>query len=197
MKKSELRTVARTVFAERGYSIRPKKGQGYLPGSRLLAVEAGSTTEVEVAIKASLERVLSFTKQPPKRWRTLHAVDSVIAIAPAEEGDGFEVFGFPKAKLVRAFDEAWSALQQAGRTLSFESPVFVPLDKRSQKNVGHGIANLKALAEWTVRLTRKEAEARISNESEETYIDKFRRRFAKENGVDVGQVVISIMAARK
>jgi hypothetical protein len=57
---------------DRGFDVRLKSGQGYLPGSQVIAMKAGEG--INVAVKASQERVLSFTKQSNNKWRTLHAV---------------------------------------------------------------------------------------------------------------------------
>ena len=55
---------------------------------------------------------------------------------------------------------------------------------------------MKELADWSVHLTAEELTARSSS-NEESYVDQFRRRFAAENGVDVSQVMISIVGKSK
>jgi len=143
MKNAHYRVVARSVLMDRGFDVRLKPGQGYLPGSRVIAMKADE--DIDVAVKASQERVLSFTKQPNNKWRTLHAVDLVVAIVPAEDGEtGADVFAFEKKPLVRVFNKAWKALEDAKRPLGFNIPVFVPIDEVSRKNVGHGVGNLKS-----------------------------------------------------
>ena len=195
MKSSDFRIIGRSVLKDRGFDVRVKPGQGYLPGARVIASKAGK--ETEVAIKASQERALSFTKQADKRWRTLSAVDLVVAVVPAaKDGEGADLFAFEKKPLERAFNRAWQALQNAKRPLGFNIPVFIPIDEASRKNVGHDVSNLKKLAIWTLHLTAEELTTRSSSE-EESYIDQFRRRFAAENGVDLKQVVISIVGNAK
>jgi hypothetical protein len=195
MQNSLYRIVGRTVLMDRGYDVRVKPGQGYLPGARVVAVKAGK--ETDVAVKASQERALSFTKQFDQRWRTLHAVKLIVAVVPAEKDENeADVFAFEKKTLVRIFDRAWKALENAKRPVGFNVPVFIPIDEVSRKNVGHDVSNLKKLAEWTVHLTAEELTARSSS-NEESYVDQFRRRFAAENGVDVSQVMISIVGKSK
>lgn len=195
MKNADYRVVARSLLMDRGFDVRLKTGQGYLPGSRVIAMKAGE--EFEVAIKASQERVLSFTKQSYNKWRTLHAADLVVAVVPSEDREnGAEVFGFEKRRLVRIFNKAWKALEDEKRPLGFNIPVFVPMDEVSRKNVGHGVGNLKKLASWSVHLTEEEIIARSAS-TEENYVDQFCRRYAAENGVDVSQVMVSIVGKSK
>jgi hypothetical protein len=180
---------------DRGYDVRVKPGQGYLPGARLIAVKGGK--EFDVVVKASQERAISFTRQAPARWRSLHAAHLVVVVIPAEnDRNEADVFGFEKKPLERAFNRAWKALENAKRPIGFNIPIFVPIDEGSRKNVGHDVSNLKELADWSVHLTAEELTARSSS-NEESYVDKFRRRFAAENGVDVSQVMISIVGKSK
>jgi hypothetical protein len=166
--------------------VRVRSGQGLLPGSRLIAKKDGQ--EIDVAVKASLERSVSFTKQSKSRWRTASAVDVVVAVVPALNAQNIEVLAFDAPPLVAVFEKAWKALEKAGRSLSFEIPIFVPLDEVSRKNVGHDIANLKDLAIWSVHLSAEEARARSSMESPETFYDRIKREIAERNGVDVSKV---------
>jgi hypothetical protein len=195
-KSSLLRVAARSVLVDRGFEVRVKPGQGYLPGSRVVAEKNGE--EMVVAVKASKQRVLSFTRQSNHLWRTLHAVDQVLAVVPAaNNAEGAEVMAFKRDTLVAAFDRAWKALEEERRPLSFKIPVFVPLDKVARKNVGHAVGNLKALAIWSIRLTPDQILAKSSAEVEEDYIDAFVRRYAKDHRVEEHQVVIGIAGRRK
>jgi hypothetical protein len=187
MKKSAMRGLVPSVLADRGLQdVRARSSQGLLPGSRLIAKRDGQ--EIDVAVKASLERSVSFTKQSKSRWRTASAVDLVVAVVPALNAQNIEVLAFDAPPLVAMFEKAWKALEKAGRSLSFEIPIFVPLDEVSRKNVGHDIANLKALAIWSVHLSPEEARARSSMESPETFYDRIKREIAERNGVDVSKV---------
>jgi hypothetical protein len=195
MKSSVYRQVGRSVLMDQGYDVRLKPGQGYLPGSRVILAKAGE--ETDAAIKASQQRALSFTRKSNTRWRTLDSVDVVIAVVPAEENqDEAEVFAFDSKKLVRIFNRAWKALESAKRPVGFNMPVFVPIDKVSRKNVGHDVGNLKEHKIWSIPLTSEEL-AKRSSSGEESYVDQFRRRFAAENGINVSQVMISIVGQLK
>jgi hypothetical protein len=192
LRSSLLRTVARTVLIDRGFEVRAKPGQGYLAGSRLVAKKKNGKPTI-VAVKASKERVLSFTRQPDGQWRTLHAVGLVLAVVPAEDNEEeVEVLAFEKDVLVIAFDRAWYALHKEQRPLSFNIPLFVPLDQVGRKNVGHDVGNLKKLSDWSVRLTPEQARAKSVDRTDASYIDSFIRRYAKENGVDAHRVFIGI-----
>jgi hypothetical protein len=178
-----------------GFDVQVKTGQGYLPGARLIAVKGKE--EIDVAIKASQQRALSFTWQPDKGWRTLRSVDLVVAAVPGEEDDGgADVFGFKRKALERKFEQARAALESGKRYAGFNTPIFIPIDAVSRKNLGHDVVNLKKLAIWSVHLTAQQA-AELSERMQEDYIDQFRRRFAAENGIDVGQVMISIVGKPK
>jgi hypothetical protein len=195
-KSSLLRTIARSVLVDRGFEVRVNPGQGYLPGSRVIAKKNGK--KIDVAVKASKERVLSFTRQSADLWRTLHAVDLVLAIVPAENNtEEVEVLAFKRSRLVAAFDRAWTALQKEERAVSFKIPVFIPLDEVANKNVGHDVCNLKKLKSWIVRLTPDQIEAKSPAETKETYIDSFIRRYAKDNGVAEQRVFIGIRGRGK
>jgi hypothetical protein len=195
MQSSFLRNVARLVLMDRGFDVRVKIGQGYLPGARLIAVKGRD--KIDVAVKASQQRALSFTRQPDKGWRTLRFVDLVVAVVPGEEDDGAaDVFGFEQKALERKFDRARKALESAKRSVGFNVPIFIPIDEVSRKNVGHDVANLKKLAIWSVHLNAQQL-AELSERTKENYVDQFRRRFAAENGVDVSQVMISIVGKPK
>jgi hypothetical protein len=195
MKNSLLRNVGRAVLMERGYDVQVNPGQGYLPGARLSAAKGGK--KFNVVMKASQQRTVSFTKQSRTRWRSLHAADLVIAVIPAEhDRNEAEVLAFEKKPLERIFNRAWKELENAKRPVGFNIPIFIPIDETSRKNVGHNVGNLKKLAIWSVHLGAEEVAARSSND-EENYVDQFRRRFAAENGIDVSQVMISILGKAK
>jgi hypothetical protein len=190
IKKSTMRGLVPSVLVSRRLAdVRARSGQGLLPGSRLIAKEDGR--EIDIAVKASLERSLSFTKQSEDQWRTVGAVDLVVAVVPSLDSANVEVLAFDALSLVAMFDKAWKALERAGRALSFEIPIFIPLDEVSRKNVGHDIANLKKLAKWSSCLSPEDLKARSSVQSEEFY-DRIRREIADRNGVDVSKVELEV-----
>ncbi len=195
MRNADFRIIAQRVLRDWGFDVRVKSGRGYLPGARLVVVRAGK--EKKVAVKASQERVVSFTRQPDQSWRTLRVVDLVVAVVPGDENpEEADVYAFEKKALIRVFDRAWRELEKAGRPIGFNIPVFIPLDEVSRKNVGHNVGNLKRHASPPVHLSAEQL-AELLARDEDNYIDAFRRRFAAENGVEIGQVAISIVGETK
>jgi hypothetical protein len=190
MRKEQLRAEVPRILTERGFSrIQELSSRGVLPGARLVATRGG--TEVAIAVKVSAERSLSFTKKSKTRWRTAGSVNLIVAVVPARDSkEDLEVLAFDSKRLIAEFDKAWKALKAAGRPISFEIPVFVPLDEVSRKNLGHGIANLKDIAEWTVRVPVKEVRDRSLAESAETFYERVKREFAERTGVDVTKVEV-------
>ena len=190
LKKSVLRSLAPSVLSDHGYEdVRPRTGQGLLPGSRLVARKAGK--DVEIAVKASAERTLSFTRRTKTEWRTASAVGLVLAIVPPLDGsEGIEVWALDQNKLIAKFNSAWKALEKSGRGVSFEQPVFVPLDKVSRKNVGHSIANLTECKKWIAQLTPDEVKRRTAGRSDETFYERVKREFAELSGVDISKVEV-------
>jgi hypothetical protein len=119
------------------------------------------------------------------------SVDLVIAVVPAEKNsESIEVLAFDSKVLRGCFDKALKGLEQADRSSRFEMPIFVPLDKESRKNVGHGVSNLKEMALWTVRVGADELKLKTSSAAAETFIDRVKREFAEKNEVDVSKVVV-------
>ncbi len=187
MKRSTLRSIVPAVLAKRGFVTRPKGGQGVLPGSRL-AVKSRSGQGYDYAVRASDQRNVSFTRLPDGKWRTLSTADCVVAVVPAlEKGVDFDVLAFKAKSLIRKFDEAWRALEKAGRTLGPRMPIFVPIDKTSRKNLGHDVANLRELVVWKESFTRNEI---LGMTIDDNFYERVRQEFADRNGVDVTKVDI-------
>ena len=123
-------------------------------------------------------------------WRGL-SCDLVILVAPAEKNwESMEVLAFKSTVLKRRFNEALKSLKESERSSHFELPVFLPLDKGSRKNVGHGVSNLKASALWIVRVAAAELKLKMTGSVPETFIDRVKREFAERNDVDVSKVVV-------
>lgn len=185
MKKAVMRAIAPAVLAKRGFEARSKGGQGVLPGSRLV-VKNKMGREFDYAVRASDQRSLSFTRLLDGRWRTLNTMDYVLAVVPAADEDkDIEVYAFKAKALIKTFDEAWNALERAGRSLGPHMPIFVPLDKMSRKNLGHQIANLKELSEWNESFTRSQVKAMGAVDD---FFERVRQELADRVGVDVAKV---------
>jgi hypothetical protein len=190
MRKALLRAEVPRILAEHGFTrIRVRSGQGILPGARLVAVKDGK--KVHIAVKVSAERTLGFTKKSPTIWRTAGSVDLVVAVVPARDsGEYIEVLAFDSGPLTAEFEKAWQALSKAGRPLSFEIPIFIPLDKVSRKNLGHSVADLNEHASWVVRVPVNDIRERRSIESAEAFYNRVKREFAERSGVDVSKVEV-------
>jgi hypothetical protein len=188
-KKSLLRQLGREALEEQGYETAVKRGQGLLPGARLIARKDGE--DFVVAVRTSHERVLSFTMQTNSQWRTLENVDLVLAVVPAAKNSEIvEVLAFDSTALKARFDIASKGLERVDRSSSFEMPIFIPIDKESRKNVGHSVSNLKEIALWSVNVSAAAMKVKASDDSAGTFIDRVKREFAERNEVDVSKVVV-------
>jgi hypothetical protein len=188
-KKSLLRQLGREALEEQGYETEVKSGQGLLPGARLVARKDGE--RFDVAVRTSHERVLSFTMQTNAQWRALSNVDLVLAVVPAaKNSENVEVLAFDSTALIGRFNIASKGLERADRSSSFEMPIFIPIDKESRKNVGHGVSNLKEIALWSVNVRAVAMKIKTSDDSSGTFIDRVKREFAERNEVDVSKVVV-------
>lgn len=186
MKKSDLRALAPTLLKmEQNWDCRPKPGKGVLPNARLIAKAKGGK-EFVVAVRALDQRSVSFARLADGDWRTLSSVDYVFVLAPAKNGTGsVEALLFTADMLVKPFDEAWQELLEAGRPLGALMPIFVPLDKRSKKNVGHQVGNLAALAINGKIFSRSELK---KMGVEDDFFGRVRQELADRLGVDVEKV---------
>lgn len=185
MKKSEMRALAPAVLAKRGLKARPKGGQGVLPGSRL-TVENKVGRQFDYVVKASNERSLSLTRLPNKKWRAAGTAHCVLAFVPSLDKDyAIEVYAFSPKMLIKKFDEAWDALEKAGRALGPQMPIFVPLDKASRKNLGHDVSNLKEIALWSDAFKRSQLKAMGAVDD---FFERIRQELADRVGADVSKV---------
>src|ERR1700712_4841159 len=92
-KKASLRQLARLALVDRGYKVEARTGQGLLQGARLFARKEDE--ELNVAVRTSYERYLSFSKRAQDEWGTLSSVDLILAVVPAKKEAGhFEVLAF-------------------------------------------------------------------------------------------------------
>ena len=147
-KKAVMRQFAKASLEARGFKVEIRTSQGILPGARLVAVK--DKKSYRVAVRTSYERSVSFNRHMDGRWRTLDSVDLIVVVVPQENNsNGVEVLAFDSTKLKKFFDKALQDLALADRSLSFEMPIFVPLDLTSRKNVGHSVAGIKNAALWS------------------------------------------------
>jgi len=184
MKKSAGRAVAPALLRKRGYEVRPRSSRGVMAGSRLCGTKNGK--EYDFAVKASTERNLSFSRLENGDWRTLSAMDYVIAVVPTDDGvKESEVLAFSARMLIEKFDQAWIALKAAGRSLGPQMPIFIPLDEPSKKSLGHDIGNLKDIALWSEELTRSQVKEMGGVDD---FFERIRQELADRVGADVSKV---------
>jgi len=184
----QLRRVAAKVLEKREwFALEELTGKGIRPGARWMA-KPSKGRPLKVAIRTSRDRTLGFSRIGNGAWRTLETVDLVLAIVPTGVStNSFELLCFDSNGLQKHYGDALNALAAAGRSPDLDVPVFIPLDERSKKNVGHEIANLKMAARWAVPFSVKDQEAGGDSES---FFDRVKREFATMNNVDVNKVSV-------
>jgi hypothetical protein len=189
--KIRLRRAAANALAEKeGFEIEERTGKGIRPGARFTA-KAPKGPPIEVAVRTGRERSLSFSRTSNGNFRTLQSVQLVLGVVPDDESaSDFEVLAFKATTLDRWYGNALKALEDAGRSPDIDVPIFIPLDEKSKKNVGHNIAGLKNAALWSVRIGVKQLEEQSRGEDFETFIDRVKREFAERNEVDVSKVSV-------
>lgn len=184
MKKSAARAVVPALLKARGYEVRARSSQGALPGSRLCATKNGK--EYDIAVKASADRNVSFSRLENGDWRGLSSMDYVVAVVPTDDGiKEVEALAFSARMLVKKFDQAWLALKKTGRSLGHQMPIFVSLDEEVEKNLGHDVTNLRAIALWSEELTRSQVKQMGGVDD---FFERIRQELADRVGVDAGRV---------
>jgi hypothetical protein len=190
VRKTLLRRKAAKVFGQGRFEIEERTGKGIRPGARLTA-KPPEGPALEVAVRTGRDRSLGCSRLRDGSWRTLPNVDVVLGVFPDGENPGaFAVLAFPSEKLKSWYDKALKAMEDAGRSPALDVPIFIPLDEKSKKNVGHDIAGLKGAADWTGSIGPKELEEQNQSENVETFIDRVKREFAERNEVDVSKVSV-------
>lgn len=186
MKKADLRALAPTLLKlEQNWDCRAKPGKGVLPNARLIAKAKGGK-EFVVAVRALDQRSVSFSRLADGDWRTLSSVDYVFVLAPAKNSTGsVEALLFTSEMLVEPFDQAWHELMEAGRPVGALMPIFVPLDKKSKKNVGHQVGNLASRAIKGKTFSRSDLR---KMGVEDDFFGRVRQELADRLGVDVEKV---------
>src|SRR5947207_9155147 len=158
---ADLRRAGRLALSEEGFAVETLTGRGFLPGARVEAVRGDEVSTV--AIRATHERFVGFSRHPNGHWRTLETVDLVVVATPLKQSvSSVEVLAFEAARLRPLFD---AALEQSSSADSFTSmPTFIPLDEQTKKEVGHKIAGLKNHSLWfrTVKLATVRQESNTS-----------------------------------
>lgn len=184
------RARVRAAFQERGFETESRTGRGILPDARLRITRDGEA--FEVAVKCSLERSLGFSRKSTRRWRTLDSVDLLAAIVPVAGGSGkFQIYCFEASSLIEAYNKALSGMREARRAPSLEMPIYIPLDRRSRKNVGHHESDLAKRAMWDIEVEVDQSEETIRPEHEDS-IQRAKREFAERNQVSIDRVSLEL-----
>jgi len=188
--KIQLRRAAANALIERGFEVEERSGQGIPSGGRLIARPAKGPA-LEVAVRIIPSRSLGFSRAGDGAFRTLKSVQLILAVVRDHEGAGdFAVLAFEAKTLVRCYSKALEQLENAGRSPDLDVPIFIPVDEKSKKNVGHNIAGLKKLALWSSRIDTKQLEDQRLDKDTETFIERVKREFAERNEVDASKVIV-------
>jgi hypothetical protein len=104
----------------------------------------------------------------------------------------FVVYAFTAEKLREWFGAALKALEEAGRAPGLDVPIFVPLDQKSHKNVGHDVAGLKRARIRFEKIDQKKLADRVRRDELDELFDMLKQKIAEREGIDVSQVVIDV-----
>jgi hypothetical protein len=72
------------------------------------------------------------------------------------------------------FGKALEALEKAARAPELHVPIFIALDEKSKKNLGHNVGGLKKAAVWSASISKKQQEADRRSESERGFRNAYR-----------------------
>jgi hypothetical protein len=185
--KHRQRLLVRAELTRRGLAVEDVTGRGLLPGARLSVTHERKT--LRVAVKCSFERALGFGRDADGDWRPLINVDWIVAIVPAAGvSDDLQIYCFDASYLIEAYDNALSEMKRARRAPSLEMPIYIPLDRRSRKNVGHSEVGLAERAMWSSLVEGAGELPPIA--AQESFIEKVKREFAEINNVNVEKVSV-------
>ena len=191
--KDLLRQAAANILAVKGgFKVEERTGKGIRPGARWSA-KPSKGPAIEVAVRTGRERSLGFSRLSDGNWRTFQGVQLVLCVVPAEKSaDDFDVFAFDSKTLGIWFGKALEALEKAARAPELHVPIFIALDEKSKKNLGHNIGGLKDEAVWSASISKKQIEDQSPSEDLEELIDRIKRELAKRNKVDVSRVSVEL-----
>ena len=127
----------------------------------------------------------------------MQSVDWVLCVVPAYKSEtAFMVFAFEAVKLSAWFDRALMALEKAGRAPALDVPIFIPLDQKSEKNVGHDVAGLKRAALWSEKIDQEKLADDTRRDELDELFDLLKQKVAEREGIDVSKVVIQVRYLR-
>ena len=190
--KARLREAAGDVLRAKGFRIQPRKGKGFRPGARWQAKPPDGPA-FEVAVRTGRGRSLGVSRLSGGSWRTLSSVQLVLCVVPtAKNPKMFVVFAFEAEKLSAWFDRALEALEKAERAPALDVPIFIPLDRKSKKNVGHDVAGLKRAALWCETIDPKIMAEKVQRDEVDELFDLLKQKIAEREGIDVSEVILQV-----
>lgn len=182
-----LRRAARYAAERAGHSVRAKTTRGAVNGSRLEFTEGKEP--VSVVVRTSYERLIGFSRKQDGTWRPLEANEICLVAVPSKTSpDQVEVYEFKTEVLKEIFDAALAMMESAGKAPANEIPIFVPLDERSTRSLGHSIKGVKDLV--TPHIVNVPDLAQFKKGLDGGFVARVRREFAELIGVDVRKVVV-------
>jgi hypothetical protein len=188
--KLRLREAAANVLRAKGFRIQPRKGKGIRPGARW-RVKPSRGAAFEVAVRTG--RALGCSRLSDGSWRTLNDVRWVLCVVPNYKSPtSFVLFAFEAKKLSVWFNKALAALEKADRAPALDVPIFIPLDQKSKKNVGHDVAGLKRAALWRETIDPKKMADTMRRDEVDELFDLLKQKLAEREGIDVSKVVIQV-----
>jgi hypothetical protein len=186
VKKTDLRRAGRQALVEEGYEVTALSGPGVLPGARLEAVRGKEV--LTVAVRATQERFVGFSRHPNGHWRTLENVDLVLVATPIKKSlRAVEALAFNASELIPLFNDAQKQTNDAEPINSL--PVFIPLDSDNRKQLGHTVAGLKEHAVWR-RVIESKPKSDEPTSKMDAFLERVRREFAELTGVTVENVSV-------
>ena len=102
------------------------------------------------------------------------------------------VFAFEAKKLSVWFNKALEALEKADRAPALDVPIFIPLDQKSKKNVGHDIAGRASRSLARDRIHPKKMADTMRRDEVDELFDLLKQKLAEREGIDVSKVVIQV-----
>lgn len=190
--KVRLREAAANVLRAKGFSMQPRKGKGIRPGARW-RVKPADGPAFQVAVRTGRGRSLGCSRLSDGSWRTLHSVHWVLCVVPAYKSPTtFVVFAFEAQKLSAWFNRALEALEKAGRAPALDVPIFIPLDQKPEKNVGHKVSGLKRAALWCETIDQKKMADKVLRDELDELFDLLKQKIAERDGIDVSKVVLQV-----
>jgi hypothetical protein len=112
----------------------------------------------------------------------------LVAVPSETSPDQIEVFQFEKQILEDVFNAALAEMESVGKAPANEIPIFVPLDGRTTRSLGHSINSVKNRG--TCHLVNVSDLAQFKEGLDSGFVARVRREFAELIGVEVSKVVV-------